>query len=86
MNPAAEKMLVTKFDENMTYPEVFPDLGEMQDIMQADEDVREIEYEKNGRSLQIFFAPFRIPESGNGVADIVVNGKLAGETAANYCK
>ena len=23
---------------------------------------------------------------GNGVADIVVNGKLAGETAANYCK
>ncbi len=71
MNPAAEKMLVTRFDENMTYGEVFPDLGEMRDMMTGGGDVREIEYGKNGRSLQIFFAPFRIPESGNGLMAVI---------------
>ncbi|MDP4109608.1 MAG: ATP-binding protein [Bacillota bacterium] len=71
MNPAAQKMLGTEFDENLTYKQVFCDLKVPADLDAAEKGYLESDYRKNGRYLKIFFAPFGIPDGGEGLMAVI---------------
>jgi len=71
INPAAQKMLGTLFDPNLTYKEVFGDLKTPSDIDAAEKGYLESDYQKNGRDLKVFFAPFGIPDGGDGLMAVI---------------
>ncbi|MCX7614274.1 MAG: cell wall metabolism sensor histidine kinase WalK, partial [Clostridiales bacterium] len=71
MNPAAQKMLGTNFDPELTYKEVFSDLRTPTDMDAAEKGYLESEYKKNGRDFLIFFAPFGVPDGGDGLMAVI---------------
>ncbi len=71
MNPAAQRMLGIDFDPGLTYRQVFGDLKTPTDLDAAEKGFAESDYQKNGRDLKIFFAPFGVPDGGDGLMAVI---------------
>lgn len=71
MNPATERLMGVKFDENMTFKQVFEGVSMPNTTANSERKLTSAEIERGGRTLNVLAAPYGAGEGERGVIVVI---------------